>query len=222
VVIAGRPLGLGPAEQASAILMAYQGSTEAGQAVADVIFGKVNPSGKLPVTWPSDAPTVGGDFQTTAPSPLGDEPKFFDQLPGTNFGPGSGYNPLYPFGYGLSYTTFNVTGLSAPASVSRGGTVTATFTVSNTGGVAGTDVVPVYVHQPVSQVVVPPQRLVGFARVTLNPGQAKTVHVTFPVSALAVTPGDIQSFGPPQVELGAYQVQIGTPASLSADFTIHG
>jgi beta-glucosidase len=221
VVVAGRPLGLGPAEQADAILMAYQGSTEAGQAVADVIFGKVNPSGKLPVTWPSDAPTVGGDFNGGAPSPLGDQPKFFDQLPGTNFGQGSGYNPLYPFGYGLSYTTFNVTGLSAPASVSRAGTETATFTVSNTGSVAGTDVVPVYVHQPVSVVVVPPQRLVGFARVTLNPGQTKTVHVAFPASSLAVTPGDIEGTAAPQVELGAYQVQIGTPASLSADFTIH-
>jgi beta-glucosidase len=221
VVVAGRPLGLGPAEQASAILMAYQGSTEAGQAVADVIFGKVDPSGHLPVTWPSDAAAPGGDFNTGAPSPLGDQPKVFDQLPYTGSGQGSGYNPLYPFGYGLSYTTFGVTGLSATQSVSRAGAVTAAFTVSNTGSVAGTDVVPVYVHQPVSLVVVPPQRLVGFARVTLNPGQTKTMHVTFPASALAVTPGDIQGTAPPQVELGAYQVQIGTPATLSADFTIH-
>jgi beta-glucosidase len=222
VVVAGRPLGLGPAEQADAILMAYQGSTEAGQAVADAIFGQVNPSGKLPVTWPSDAAAPDGDFNGGAPSPLGDQPKFFDQLPGTNFGQGSGYNPLYPFGYGLSYTTFNVTGLSATGSVPRNGTVTATFTVSNTGSRAGTDVVPVYVHQPVSVVVAPPQRLVGFARVTLNPGQVKTVHVAFPVSELAVTPGDIEGDASPQVELGHYQVQIGTPASLSADFTIHG
>jgi beta-glucosidase len=221
VVVAGRPLGLGPAEQASAILMAYQGSTEAGQAVADAIFGKIDPSGHLPVTWPSDAAAPGGDFNTGAPSPLGDQPKVFDQLPYTGSGQGSGYNPLYPFGYGLSYTTFGVTGLSATQSVSRAGTVTATFTVSNTGSVAGTDVVPVYVHQPVSLVVVPPQRLVGFARVTLNPGQTKTVHVAFPASALAVTPGDISGAAPPQVELGAYQAQIGTPATLSADFTIH-
>ena len=221
VVIAGRPLGLGPAEQASAILMAYQGSTEAGHAVADVIFGKVDPSGKLPVTWPSDAAAPGADFDTTAPSPLGDEPKFFDQLPYTGSGQGSGYNPLYPFGFGLSYTTFNVTGLSAPGSVSSRGTVTATFTVSDTGRRAGTDIVPVYVHQPVSAVLVPPQRLVGFARVALNPGQVKTVHVAFPVSELAVTPGDIQGDASPRVELGGYQVQIGTPASLSADFTIH-
>jgi beta-glucosidase len=221
VVVAGRPLGLGPAEQASAILMAYQGSTEAGQAVADVILGKVDPSGHLPVTWPSDAAAPGSDFNTGAPSPLGDQPKVFDQLPYTGSGQGSGYNPLYPFAYGLSYTSFGVTGLSATQSVSRAGTVTATFTVSNTGSVAGTDVVPVYVHQPVSLVVVPPQRLVGFARVTLNPGQTKTVHVAFPASALAVTPGDIDGTAAPQVELGAYQAQIGTPASLTADFTIH-
>jgi beta-glucosidase len=221
VVVAGRPLGLGPAEQANAILMAYQGSTEAGQAVADVIFGKVDPSGKLPVTWPSDAPAPGGDFNTGAPSPLGDEPKFFDQLPGTNSGQGSGYNPLYPFGYGLSYTTFAVSGLSATASVSRGGSVTATFTVANTGSVAGTDIVPVYVHQPLSAVLVPDQRLVGFARVPLNPGQSTTVHVTFKAAELAVTPGDINADGPPQVEPGAYQVQIGTPASLTANFTVH-
>ncbi len=220
VVIAGRPLGLGPAEQASAVLMAYQGSTEAGQAVADAIFGKINPSGKLPVTWPSDASAVGGDFQTGAPSPLGDEPKFFDQLAYTGSGPGSAYNPLYPFGYGLSYTTFGVSALSATSSVSRSGTVTATFTVTNSGSRAGTDVVPVYVHQPVSAVLVPDQRLVGFTRVTLNPGQSATVHVAFPVSELAVTPGDISGAASPQVELGSYQVQIGTPASLTASFTI--
>jgi beta-glucosidase len=221
VVIAGRPLGLGPAEQANAILMAYQGSTEAGQAVADVIFGKVNPSGKLPVTWPSDAAAPDGDFNATAPSPLGDQPKVFDQLAGTNSGQGSGYNPLYPFAYGLSYTTFSVTGLSATSSVSRTGSLTASFTVANTGTRAGTDVVPVYVHQPVSAVLVPNQRLAGFIRVTLDPGQSKTVKVTFPVSELAVTPGDIDGTAVPQVEPGSYQVQIGTPASLSADFTIH-
>jgi len=174
------------------------------------------------VTWPSDAAAPGGDFDTGAPSPLGDQPKVFDQLPGTNSGQGSGYNPLYPFGFGLSYTTFQVSGLSATSSVSSTGTVTATFTVANTGSRAGTDVVPVYVHQPVSAVVVPNQRLVGFTRVTLDPGQSKTVTVSFPVTELAVTPGDIEGIGRPRVEPGSYQVQIGTPASLSAGITVHG
>ena len=220
VVIAGRPIGLGSnAENANAILMAYQGSTEAGAAVADVIFGKVNPSGKLPVSWPSDAAAPDGDFNGGAPSPLGDQPKFFDLLPATSFGQGSGYNPLYRFGFGLSYTTFTTSGLATEGTVSAGGKQTVTFTVTNTGSRAGTDIVPVYVHQPISDVVVPPQRLVGFARVTLDPGQSQTVHVSFPVSVLAVTPGDIEASGRPRVESGGYTVQVG---SLSANFTVSG
>lgn len=218
VVIAGRPLGLGPAENAAGVLMAYQGSTEAGQAVSDVIFGKVNPSGHLPVSWPTDAASVGGDFCGTCPSPAGDQPKFFDQLPDTGSGPGHQYNPLYPFGFGLSYTTFATSNLSATGSVSRNGRVDVTVTVANTGSRAGTDVVPVYVHQPVSDVVVPPQRLVTFARVSLDPGQSKTLHLSFPVSQLAVTPGDLDDTARPQVEPGGYQVQVDT---MSTNLTIH-
>jgi beta-glucosidase len=217
VVIAGRPLGLGPAKDTAGLLMAYQGSTEAGTAVADVIFGKVNPSGRLSVSWPSEADAPGGDFCGNCPSPLGDQPKFFDQLPDTGSGQGHSYNPLYPFGFGLSYTTFQTSGLSVNGTVSRNGTVTATFTVANTGSRAGTAIVPVYVHQPVSDVVAPPQRLVGFARVALDPGQSKSVQVPFPVSRLAVTPADIDGTGKPAVEQGGYQVQVG---SLSANFTV--
>jgi len=97
--------------------------------------------------------------------------------------------------------------------------VTASFTVANTGSRAGTDIVPVYVHQPVSAVLVPNQRLVGFTRVSLDPGQSKTVQVSFPVAELAVTPGDIEGTGSPQVELGDYQAQV---AAMSAGFTVHG
>jgi beta-glucosidase len=228
VVIAGRPVGLGPdAENANGILMAYQGSTEAGQAVADAIFGEINPSGKLPISWPSDAAAPGGDFNGGAPSPLGDQPKFFDQLPGTGFGQGHAYNPLYPFGFGLSYTTFTTSDLSVTPNVDRNGTATATFTVTNTGSRAGTDIIPVYVAQPVSTVVVPPQRLVGFTRVTLSGGQSKTVDVQFPVSTLAETQGDINADGPPTVAPGAYIVQLDknttTPydVAASAPFTIN-
>lgn len=220
VVIAGRPLGFGPdsnINQSRAILMAYLPGTEGGAAVANVLFGEVNPSGHLPVTWPSASDHNAGDFNTGGPSTAGDEPKFFDQLPGTNFGQGSGYNARYPFGFGLSYTTFELSDLSVTSSVSRRGTVTATFTVANTGDRAGADVVPVYVHQPVSDVVAPPKRLVGFARVNLESGASQVVRVSFPVSELAVTVGDIDGAGRRQVETGQYQVQVG---SLTADFSV--
>jgi beta-glucosidase len=221
VVIAGRPLGFGPdsnVNNARAILMAYLPGTEGGAAVADVLFGDVNPSGHLPVTWPSASDHNAGDFDSGGPSTPGDEPKFFDQLPGTNSGQGSGYNPRWPFGFGLSYTTFQTSGLSVTSSVSRHGNATASFTVTNTGSKAGTAIVPVYVHQPVSTLVAPPQRLVGWARVQLAAGEPKTVNVPFSVSQLAVTTGDIDARGPRAVEPGAYQVQVG---SLSADFTVH-
>ena len=217
VVIAGRPLGLGPAANANALLMAYLPGTEGGAAAADVIFGRVNPSGHLPVTWPSAADRNAGDFDSGGPSTAGDEPKFFDQLPGTNFGQGSGYNARFPFGFGLSYTTFQLSGLSVTPSVSRRGAVTATFTLANTGSRDGADVVPVYVHQPVSDVIAPPRRLVGFARENLAAGESRVVRVTFPVEELAVTSGDIDGAGSRRVETGSYEVQVG---NLSAAFSV--
>jgi beta-glucosidase len=222
VVVAGRPIGLGPdAEKANAILMAWQGSTQAGNGAADVLFGKFNPSGRLSVTWPSDAPPPGlelSDFNSGGPSPVGDQPKFFDQFPGTNSGHGSGYNPLYPFGFGLSYTTFTTSGLSV--SGPAGGRVTVRVTVANTGGKGGADVVPVYVHMPTStgNILRPPQQLVAFARVELSAGQSRTVFLSFPTSTLGVTSGDIDGSGPRQVLPGSYDVQVG---SDSAGFTIH-
>ena len=223
VVMAGRPLGLGPAADADGLLMAYLPGTEGGSAVADVLFGKVNPSGHLPVSWPSEStrnPPLS-QFNPGAPSLLGDQPKFLDQLPGTNSGQGSGYNPRFPFGFGLSYTTFETSGLSVTGSVSRRGTATATFTVANTGSRTGTQVVPVYVHQPVSRgsIVAPPKRLVGFARVELEAGRSKVVRVPFAVAQLAVTAGDIDGAGRRDVQSGAYQVQV---EDLSADFTVTG
>jgi beta-glucosidase len=219
VVIAGRPLGLGPAKQADGLLMAYLPGTEGGAGVADVLFGTVNPSGKLPVSWPTDAPLQQSGFNPGGASTLGDQPKFFDLLPGTNSGWGSGYNPLYPFGFGLSYTTFKVSGLSASSSVSRGGSGVVTFTVSNTGARDGTDIVPVYVHEPTETagIVVPPQRLVGFARVDVPAGGSKSVHMSFPASALALTPADIDGTERPRVLPGSYEVQV---EDLSAPFAI--
>ena len=211
VVVAGRPLGLGPnAESANAILMAWQGSTQTGNGAADVLFGRYDPSGKLPVTWPSDATPPGLDlssFNSTGASPLGDEPKFFDQFPGTNSGNGSGYNPLFPFAFGLSYTTFSTSGLSIAGPAA--GVVIASFTVKNTGGREGVDIVPVYVKRPVNtgEVLTPTNgNLVGWARVDLAAGASQQVSVGFRVAQLAVTPADINGDGPRQVQPGDYQV----------------
>ena len=226
VVVAGRPIGLGPdAESANAILMAWQGSTETGNGAGDVLFGKYDPSGKLPVTWPSDAPPPGLDlssFNSTGASPLGDEPKFFDQFPGTNSGNGSGYNPLFPFATGLSYTTFSTSGLSIAGPAA--GVETATFTVKNTGGREGVDVIPVYVKRPVNtgEVLTPTNgNLVGWARVDLAAGASQHVSVGFRVSQLAVTPADINGDGPRQVQPGDYQVVLDPNSSTGPTFTIH-
>ena len=224
VVVAGRPLGLGPdAESANAILMAWQGSTQTGNGAADVLFGKYDPSGKLPITWPSDATPPGLDlssFNTTGASPLGDEPKFFDQFPGTNSGNGSGYNPLFPFAFGLSYTTFSTSGLSIAGPAA--GVVTASFTVKNTGGREGVDIIPVYVKRPVNtgEVLTPTNgNLVGWARVDLAAGASQQASVAFRVSQLAVTPADINGDGPRQVQPGDYQVVLD-PNGTGPTFTI--
>lgn len=224
VVVAGRPLGLGPdAESANAILMAWQGSTQTGNGAADVLFGKYDPSGKLPITWPSDATPPGLDlssFNTTGASPLGDEPKFFDQFPGTNSGNGSGYNPLFPFAFGLSYTTFSTSGLSIAGPAA--GVVTASFTVKNTGGREGVDIIPVYVKRPVNtgEVLTPTNgNLVGWARVDLAAGASQQTSVAFRVSQLAVTPADINGDGPRQVQPGDYQVGLD-PNGTGPTFTI--
>jgi beta-glucosidase len=229
VVMAGRPLGLGASNEqnANAILMAYQGGTETGQAVADVLFGVVNPGGHLPVSWPTDAETrapfgIGSDYNGRAASPLGDQPKFFDQLPSTSLGTSTDYNPLFSFGFGQSYTTFSVDGLGVSSPARADGSVTATFTVTNTGGRAGAEVVPVFVHQTISQIVVPRHRLVGFTRVELEPGESRTVKIEFPVSRLAITPGDVDASASPKVERGVYTVEVPTkpePNELFPDFS---
>jgi beta-glucosidase len=195
VVVSGRPLVLGDAAAPNALLAAWLPGTEGGNAIADVLYGTRNPSGRLPVSWPRNT---------------GNEPVYYQQLPGTNGGPESGYSPAYAFGAGLSYTTF----ATGAVSVDRGAyrvrdTIKVTVTATNSGGRGGDLVIPVYVSQPVSSVLAPPKRLVGFARVSLDAGQSKPVTVEVPVSALAVTPGDVVAAGPRQVAQGEYRIAIG-------------
>jgi beta-glucosidase len=194
VLIDDRPDVLGTAATADSVLMAWRPGTEGGDGVADLLYGKVNPSGKLPVSWPAQATDQPSDY-------------LYNTLPNTYNGNGAVYQPAYPFGFGLSYspTSASVIGVAR-----TGSTVSVRLTVANTGTVAEDVVTPVYASQPVSAVLVPAKRLVGFTRTTLAGGQSKTVTVSFPTSVLGVVPGDIDAAGPPTLEPGQYVFSTGT------------
>ncbi|MCL2583691.1 MAG: glycoside hydrolase family 3 C-terminal domain-containing protein [Streptosporangiales bacterium] len=201
VLIDDRPDVLGDAGNANAVLMAWRPGTEGGDGVADLLYGKANPSGRLPVSWPSLSNDQPNSYRLST-------------IPGT----GSDPAPAYPFGYGLSYTSYtsDVTGVAR-----AGSGVAVTVKAANTGPKAGDLVVPVYASQPVSAVLVPSKRMVGFTRVHLAAGQSSTVTVNVPASALAVVGGDVNSQAPPSVEPGQYVFSTGTsgaaPAATSAN-----
>ena len=217
VVIAGRPKVMNEAiNAAGGLVMAYLPGSEGGNAVADVLFGDVNPSGRLPVSWARN---------------VGDQPFFYQYLPGTNSGSdgttafffaccgfgSSGYDPVFSFGFGLSYTGFSYSNLHAVNNGGRNGTIQATVDVTNTGTKAGDDTVEAFAAQPVSAVLVPPKRLASFSRVHLNAGETKTVVLTFSTKNLAVVQGDVDASGPLTVEPGAYQLMV---ENQTANFTI--
>lgn len=171
VLLNGRPLSINwAAENVPAIIEAWEPGTEGGHAVADILFGDANPGGKLPVAFPrqgSHAPLYYARNLTH--SPEGSQmynPRYWDGLPA----------PLYPFGFGLSYTTFSITDLKVSAAqVKVGDSVTVTASVTNTGSVAGDEVVQLYIHQRFGSDSRPMRELKGFERLTLNPGESRTV-----------------------------------------------
>jgi len=218
VLFNGRPLTLGKVADASpAILEAWFPGIEAGNAVADVLFGKVNPGGKLPVSFPQS---------------VGQVPIYYNHDPtGRPCDATSKYNsryrdlktcaPLYPFGYGLSYTSFKIDNLQlSTESMSQRGSVMASVDVQNTGSRAGDEVVQLYLHDPVASLSQPVRRLRGFQRVTLDAGQKKTV--TFRLDAGDV--GFYDNSGRFTVEPGQIDVFAGdsSSAELSDSFTVTG
>lgn len=194
VLIDDRPDVLGDAAQADAILMAWRPGTEGGNGVADLLYGAANPSGKLPVTWPARATDQPSDY-------------LYNTMPTTYNGNGPVYQPAYPFGYGLSYTSWS----TDVSKVRRSGnTVYVQVTVKNTGSRKGAAVLPVYASQPISAVLVPAKRLAGFARVTLAAGASRAVTVRILTSTLGVVQGDINASGPRTLEHGDYVFSTGT------------
>jgi beta-glucosidase len=217
VVVNGRPLTL-PALDASApaILEAWFGGIQTGNAVADILFGTVNPGGKLPVTFPRTVGQVPLYYNhTNTGRPEDPNSKWTSKYAD---GPSS---PLYPFGYGLSYTTFAVSDLRlSAASMSPRGSVTASVSVRNTGTRAGDDVVQVYVNDPVASIAQPVRRLVGFQRVRLGPGEARTV--SFRIDRTSV--GFYDNAGRFLVEPGLINVYAGDSslADVKSSFTVTG
>jgi beta-glucosidase len=171
VLLNGRPLSIEWAEEnVPAILEAWEPGSEGGNAVADILFGDANPGGKLPVTFPrkgSHAPLYYARTLTHQPEDsMMYRSRYWD-------GPTT---PLYPFGFGLSYTTFEITNLKVDVSqVKVGSPVNVTADVTNTGALAGDEVVQLYIHQKAGSDLRPLRELKGFERVTLKPGETKTV-----------------------------------------------
>ena len=193
------------AEHVPAVLHAWYPGEEGGHAIADVLFGKVNPSGKLPVSMPK---TVGQlpVFYNHKPTARG-----YNRNPGSPEKPGMDYvfmspEPLFPFGYGLSYTQFEYTDLQvSPSVIRRQDSVEVSVDVANTGQREGAEVVQLYVNDVVSSVSTPVRKLCGFCKVHIEPAQRKTVRFTLEPEHISLWNEQMQTV----VEPGEFQVMIG-------------
>ncbi|MGH3417743.1 MAG: glycoside hydrolase family 3 C-terminal domain-containing protein, partial [Actinocrinis sp.] len=186
------------------VLEAWYPGQQDGNAIAALLFGDVNPSGKLPVTFPASLSQVPANSAAQWPGTNGQ----VQYSEGLNVGyrhyDANNLTPLFPFGYGLSYTTFSFSNLSISA-LPKGGAASVTATVTNTGSREGADVAQLYVTDPAASGE-PPKRLQGFARVDLQPGQSKTVN--FPLSQSNLQYWDATTNGW-ATSTGDYTVSVG-------------
>jgi len=193
VLLNGRPLATPKiAAKANALIEGWYLGENGGTAMADILFGDANPGGKLPVTIPCSA---------------GQLPQFYDVKPSARRGYlFTSVEPLFPFGYGLSYTTFDVGAphLASPR-VAAGQAAKVTVDVKNTGSREGDEVVQLYLHDLVSSVTTPVKRLVGFKRVSLKPGESKAIRFTLTPESLALWNADMKHV----VEPGEFEIMTG-------------
>ncbi len=191
VLLNGSPLSINwAAENVPAIVEAWYPGQAGGTAIADVLFGDVNPSGRLPVTF----------YKSVA-----DLPAFTEYgMAGRTYRYFSG-EPLYPFGYGLSYTRFYYTNLRAPQTIGQGESAEVSIDVKNTGKIPGEEVVALYVKDSAATVPVPIRALKGFRRVRLLPGETKTVQFTVTPEMLSL----LDESGRRVVEPGVFNVSVG-------------
>jgi beta-glucosidase len=197
-LINGRPLSINYiAEKVPAILEGWYLGEETGTAVADVLLGDYNPAGRLPITFPRSA---------------GQLPVFYNYKPSAKRGYLlSNKDPLFPFGHGLSYTTFKYDHLRlSPDQVGPNGKTTVSVEVTNAGKLAGDEVVQLYIRDEVSSVTRPVKELKGFRRITLEPGQTKTVEFSLTPKELSFLNADMKRV----VEPGIFEVMVG-PSSVN-------
>ncbi|MEG1616073.1 MAG: glycoside hydrolase family 3 N-terminal domain-containing protein [Bacteroidales bacterium] len=230
VVMAGRPLTIEKeAAHSDAVLYSFHPGTMGGPAIADLLFGKSVPSGKTPVTFPKmvgQIPLYYAHRNTGRPATrfetlLNDIPVEAGQtsLGCTSFYMDAGFDPLYPFGYGLSYTTFEYRDLKLESeSLTTDQPVKLSFNLVNTGDYEGTEVVQVYVQDKVGSVTRPVKELKRFERVTLLPGESKRVAFEIPFSELAFWNIDMRKV----VEAGDFTIWVAPNScdGISKDFTV--
>lgn len=230
VVMAGRQLVIADEVKVSdAMLYSFHPGTMGGPAIADILFGKVNPSGKTPVTFPrmsGQVPIYYAQHKTGRPA--NPTEMLIDEIPveagQTSVGCRSFYldagnSPLFPFGYGLSYTTFEYSNLSlASDNLTAQDTLSISFTLKNTGKYDGTEVVQLYVQDKVGSVTRPVKELKRFQRVTLKAGESTQVSLSLPVSELAFWGYDMNY----TVEPGDFTLWVGTNSAegLTKDFSV--
>jgi beta-glucosidase len=187
VLFAGRSMVITEEAKAyPAILNVWFPGSEAGYAIADVLFGDVNPSGKLSATWPQNIGQVPLFYNhKNTGRPLG-EGKWFQKFRSNYLDVSN--DPLYPFGYGLSYTNFSYGNVVLSNSKAKGKqSITATVAVTNTGKTAGKEVVQLYIRDVVGSVTRPVKELKGFQKISLQPGETKQVSFT-------ITPEDLKFY----------------------------
>jgi beta-glucosidase len=202
VLMNGRPLTIGwVAEHVPAILEAWLAGTQSGPALADVLFGDVNPGGKLPVTFPrvvGQVPLYYNHPNTGRPPTAEKYTSKYLDIP---------VGPLFPFGHGLSYTHFRLSGLRLSArSIPADGQLTVSVDVENTGDRAGDEVVQLYLRDVVARVARPVKELRGFERVALGPGEKKTIRFTLTPEHLGYYDHRMRFL----VEPGEFQITAGT------------
>ena len=190
-------------ENIPTILNVWFGGSEAADAICDVVFGDVAPSGKLTVTMPRNVgqvPIYYNHLNTGRPNP-----RWFTKFT-TNYLDVPN-DPLFPFGYGLSYTTFAYSPLTLSSNtMTTGGNITASVTVTNTGTVEGTEVVQLYIRDMVGSIARPVQELKGFERITLKPGESRQVNFTINADLLKFYNKDLNYVCEP----GDFDVMVGT------------